>query len=98
MAPKKEITIYDIAREAGVSTATVSRILSNAAGVKQEKRDRVQALVDKYNFKPSAIARGLSETRSKDELYAEIRDAHAKAHEKLVQRAQRDEIAGARDE
>ena len=40
----------------------------------------------------------LSETRSTDALYAEIRAAHAKAHEKLVQRAQRDEVAGARDE
>jgi len=78
MGPKKEITIYDIAREAGVSTATVSRILSNAAGVKQEKRDRVQALVDKYNFKPSAIARGLSETRSKviGMLCPDVRNAY----------------------
>lgn len=65
MNGKKEMTIYDIAREAGVSAATVSRILSNSPGVKQEKRDRVKALVEKYNFKPSALARGLSETHSK---------------------------------
>lgn len=65
MTVKKERTIYDIAKEAGVSAATVSRILSGSAGVKQEKRDRVLALVEKYNFKPSALARGLSETHSK---------------------------------
>jgi LacI family transcriptional regulator len=78
MAAKKEITIYDIAREAGVSTATVSRILSGNAGVKQDKRDRVQALVNKYNFKPSAIARGLSETHSKvlGMLCPDVRNAY----------------------
>ncbi len=78
MPTKKEITIYDIAKEAGVSTATVSRILSNTAGVKQEKRDRVQAIVDKYNFKPSAIARGLSDTHSKviGMLCPDVRNAY----------------------
>ncbi len=78
MALKKEITIYDIAREAGVSTATVSRILANSAGVKQDKRDRVQAIVDKYNFKPSAIARGLSETHSRllGMLCPDVRNAY----------------------
>jgi LacI family transcriptional regulator len=78
MAVQKEITIYDIAKEAGVSTATVSRILSNTTGVKQEKRDRVQAIVNKYNFKPSAIARGLSETHSKviGMLCPDVRNAY----------------------
>lgn len=65
MDAKKNITIYDIAKESGVSPATVSRILSNSPGVRQEKRDRVRALVEKYNFKPNALARGLSETHSK---------------------------------
>lgn len=41
----KQITIYDIAREAGVSASTVSRILTNSAGVKPEKRQRVMELV-----------------------------------------------------
>ena len=50
------ITIYDLAREAGVSPATVSRVLNNTARVKQEKRDKVMALVQKYNFVPSAVA------------------------------------------
>lgn len=37
MDSKKIITIYDIAKEAGVSTATVSRVLTNSAKVSQEK-------------------------------------------------------------
>ncbi len=61
----RNITIYDIAREAGVSAATVSRVLTNNANVRPEKRQKVQALIEKYNFKPNALAKGLSDTRSK---------------------------------
>lgn len=61
----RNITIYDIAREAGVSAATVSRVLTNNANVRPEKKEKVQALIRKYNFKPSALARGLSDTKSK---------------------------------
>jgi hydrophobe/amphiphile efflux-1 (HAE1) family protein len=42
--------------------------------------------------------RRLSESRSTGELFAEVKETHARAHEKLVQRAQRDESAGERDE
>lgn len=59
------MTIYDIAREADVSPATVSRILTGNASVSKEKRERVNALIEKYNFRPNAMARALSETRSK---------------------------------
>lgn len=61
----KKITIYDIAREAGVSPATVSRVLTNNAGVKADKREAVQSIIAKYNFRPNALARSLSETRRK---------------------------------
>ncbi len=61
----KNITIYDIAREAGVSAATVSRVLTNNANVRQEKKQKVQALIEKYNFKPNALAKGLSDTKSR---------------------------------
>lgn len=62
---QKQMTIYDIAREAGVSASTVSRILTNSAGVKPEKRERVMSLVNKYHFRPNAMAKGLSKSRSK---------------------------------
>lgn len=65
MAIKKSITIYDIAREAGVSPATVSRILTGNTSVRKEKRDAVTALIEKYNFRPNAMARALTETRSR---------------------------------
>ena len=62
---RKNITIYDIAREAGVSPATVSRILTGSTGVRQEKRAKVMELIDKYNFQPNAHARALTENRSR---------------------------------
>lgn len=61
----KTITIYDIAKEAGVSAATVSRVLTNSARVRPEKKKKVLELVEKYNFKQNALAKGLSNTRSK---------------------------------
>lgn len=68
----KVITIYDIAREAGVSAATVSRVLTNSAKVRPEKRERVMQLVKKYNFTPNALdsftSRTLCEMRSLQEL------------------------------
>lgn len=61
----KAITIYDIAREAGVSPSTVSRVLTSNANVRPEKKERVLQLIEKYNFKPNALARGLADTKSK---------------------------------
>lgn len=65
MKEKQAITIYDIAQEAGVSTATVSRVLSGSASVSKARRDKVMELVEKYDFRPNALARGLSDARSK---------------------------------
>ena len=61
----KPVTIYDIAKEAGVSAATVSRVLTNNAKVSEEKRQKVEALIAKYHFQPNALAKGLSETKRK---------------------------------
>jgi DNA-binding LacI/PurR family transcriptional regulator len=57
-----DITIYDIAREAGVSPATVSRVLTSNARVSDEKRAAIEGLIQKYDFRPNAVARGLSTT------------------------------------
>ncbi|OPJ65264.1 LacI family DNA-binding transcriptional regulator [Clostridium oryzae] len=62
---KSNVTVYDIAKEANVSPATVSRILTGNAAVSDEKRLRVKALIDKYDFKPNALARSLSKKESK---------------------------------
>lgn len=65
MTTRKHITIYDIAREAQVSPATVSRILNGSGTVREEKRRRVQELIDKYSFHPNAMARALSDAHTR---------------------------------
>ena len=53
------MTIYDIAREAGVSASTVSRVINKKSGVGEKTRLRIQALVDKENFILDENARNL---------------------------------------
>ena len=62
---RRHVTIYDIAKEADVSPATVSRILTGKAKVSDDKYKRVKALIDKYNYSPNAMARSLSETHTR---------------------------------
>jgi len=52
------MNIYDIAKEAGVSISTVSRVFNNGKASDKTRR-QVQKILDKYNYKPNAIARGL---------------------------------------
>ncbi|WP_166239472.1 LacI family DNA-binding transcriptional regulator [Paenibacillus turpanensis] len=55
----KTITVYDIAKEANVSVATVSRVLNDTAPVKHSTREKVNAVIKKYQFQPNALARSL---------------------------------------
>ena len=52
-------TILDIAREAGVSPSTVSRVLNGTTPVADDKRDAVNAAVKKLRYRPNASAQGL---------------------------------------
>jgi len=54
-----KVTIYDIAREAGVSTATVTRVVRGDANVKAATREKVQRVIDAYAYVPSDSARHL---------------------------------------
>lgn len=49
-------TISDVAKAAGVSTATVSRVLSNSDAVKPLTRDAVLKAVEALDYKPNALA------------------------------------------
>ena len=53
------VTIKDIAREAGVSVTTVSRVLNNKADVSDKTREKVLKIIDRLNYNPNSIARGL---------------------------------------
>lgn len=52
-------TIYDLARLAGVSAATVSRALAGKDVVSGKTAQRIQKLADEHGFKPSSVARNL---------------------------------------
>ena len=53
-------TIYDVARAAGVSIASVSRVLNGQRNPRQETRERVLAAVAELGFAPDGAARALS--------------------------------------
>lgn len=57
--PRQAVTIHDVARRAGVSTATVSRALANPGQVTEETRSRVLAAIKEIGFTPNATARNL---------------------------------------
>ena len=52
-------TIYDIAREAGVSTATVTRVVRKDPHVKEATRLKVQQVIDAHAYTPSVSAQNL---------------------------------------
>lgn len=58
------VTISDIAKKAGVSSATVSRVLNDSGYVKQSTREKIEAVIKEMNFTPSAIARSLSKNET----------------------------------
>ncbi len=62
----KTLTIKDIAKIAGVSTATVSRVLNERPGVKKETRREVLKIIKKYNYTPSIFARALVKKQMKN--------------------------------
>lgn len=53
------MTIYDISEKAGVSIATVSRVLNGSSSVSEKTRKRVLDVISRYEYTPNAFARGL---------------------------------------
>ena len=62
MTIKPNLTIDDIARELGVSKTTVSRAISGKGRISAATRERVQAYIEKHNYKPNASAKSLAES------------------------------------
>ncbi len=53
------LTIYDISKKAGVSIATVSRVLNDSDNVRPATRKKVMDVIEKYDYTPNAFARGM---------------------------------------
>ncbi|WP_445489432.1 catabolite control protein A [Niallia sp. 03133] len=58
------ITIYDVAREASVSMATVSRVVNGNPNVKPATRKKVLEVIDRLGYRPNAVARGLASKKT----------------------------------
>lgn len=61
---KQTITIYDVAREANVSMATVSRVVNGNPNVKPTTRKKVLDVIDRLDYRPNAVARGLASKKT----------------------------------
>ncbi|MHC5251904.1 catabolite control protein A [Listeria kieliensis] len=58
------VTIYDVAREANVSMATVSRVVNGNPNVKPVTRKKVLDVINQLGYRPNAVARGLASKRT----------------------------------
>jgi LacI family transcriptional regulator len=56
----ERVTMADVAREAGVSLMTVSRVVNHKGDVSPDTQRRVLAIIDRLGYRPSGIARGLA--------------------------------------
>src|SRR5262249_25410676 len=61
---KRRATINDIARLAGVSKKTVSRVINRSPSVKDETRKKIDAIIAEHGYAPDPQARGLAFRRS----------------------------------
>jgi len=60
-----KVTIKDVAREAKVATSTVSRVLSNSHKISEETKKKVNDAIEKLNYTPNIIARGLANNKTR---------------------------------
>ncbi|MDR0846490.1 MAG: LacI family transcriptional regulator [Lactobacillales bacterium] len=64
MDKDRTITIYDVAQEARVSMATVSRVVNNKTNVKEKTRIRVVEAIEKLNYQPNLVAKSLASKKT----------------------------------
>ena len=62
--PENRVTVREIAKAAGVSVATVSRVINRNGRFSKETEARVRAAIEKYNYQPNQLAKGLRQQRT----------------------------------
>ncbi|MBC7735186.1 MAG: LacI family DNA-binding transcriptional regulator, partial [Bacteriovorax sp.] len=60
-----DVSIIDIARRAGVSTATVSRVINDSQAVRPQTRERVQAVITEMGYRANFLGRSLRTAQSR---------------------------------
>ena len=61
---EKKVTALDVARAAGVSQSTVSRVFSPQSNITSRKREHILKVARELGYHPNALARGLTMNRS----------------------------------
>lgn len=61
---KDRVTIYEVAKEANVSLATVSRVINNSTSVKPKTKAKVLEVIKKLGYKPSGLAQALATNKT----------------------------------
>ena len=80
------VTIKEVAKKAGVSTATVSRVFNNTGLVDAETRRRVQAVAKELRYIPNAVGRSLS-TKRTDAIGLLLPDLHGEFFSEVIRGA-----------
>ncbi|GAB5379316.1 MAG: LacI family DNA-binding transcriptional regulator [Aliiglaciecola sp.] len=57
-------TIYEVSKLAGVSLATVSRVINDSSAVRKTTKDKVERAMKQLNYKPNSVAKSLASNRS----------------------------------
>ena len=60
------VTVKDVAKAAGVSIATVSRVVRDEANVKKDTKDLVLKVIRELNYQPNALARQMRQQSTKN--------------------------------
>lgn len=61
---KDRVTIYEVAKAANVSLATVSRVINNRGNVTEKTRKRVEETIKRLKYQPSSLAQGLATSKT----------------------------------
>jgi LacI family transcriptional regulator len=80
---KRSLSIHHVAAAAGVSVATISRVLNRKGSVREETRDRVLQAIDELGYVPNESARSLSTQRSMN-LAVLLPDVHGEFFSELI--------------
>jgi DNA-binding LacI/PurR family transcriptional regulator len=64
LARKNQVTLSDVAKKAGVSPSTVSRVISDSSRISKATKERVQKCMDELGYYPNAIARSLAKNKT----------------------------------
>ena len=78
------ITIKDVAKEAGVSVATVSRVLNGSCNVSDESTKKVNETIARLNYSPNFLGRNLRKCETNVILVIMPTSEHSRSEERRV--------------